>query len=74
MLRRQSNIILNRAGITTDNELVQILYGGDRFMLLVTIKDILIGIIELGIVTIFSVMYPIAVVRKIVPLDAIARD
>lgn len=67
-------IILNRAGITTDNELVQILYGGDRFMPLVTIKDILIGITELGIVTIFAVMYPIAIVRKIVPLDAIARD
>ncbi len=67
-------VLLNKAGITTTNELVQIVYGGDRFMPLVTLKDIIIGAVELGIVTVLAVIYPIAVVRKIVPLDAIARD
>jgi ABC-type lipoprotein release transport system permease subunit len=67
-------MIINSMGITTTNDFLQILYGGDRFMPIVTIGDIIGGVIELGIVTFIAALYPILVVRKIVPLDAIARD
>ena len=67
-------IILSNLGITSDNDFLQILFGGDRFMPIVTISDIFIGIFELTIVTITAVIYPISIVRKIVPLDAIARE
>lgn len=67
-------MIINSMGITTTNDFLQILYGGDKFMPIVTVGDIVGGIIELGIVTVIAALYPILVVRKIVPLDAIARD
>ena len=41
---------------------------------MLTFGDIILGIVELGIVTVLAVLYPIRVVGKIKPLDAIARD
>lgn len=66
--------LLRALDITTTNELLQMVYGGDQLNPLVTIGDLGIGIIELGIVTLLSVLYPLKVVGRIVPLDAITRE
>ncbi len=66
--------IVRVANITTTNEILQMVYGGDRLNPLFTFADLLIGIFELGFVTFLAVLYPLRVVGKIVPLDAISRD
>ncbi len=65
---------LRAANITTENEILQLVYGGNSFHPILTATDFLIGVTELGIVTVLSVLYPLRVVGKIVPLDAVARD
>lgn len=66
--------ILRGANITTDNEFLQLAFGGDTLNPIVGLFDILLGILELAIVTILAVIYPIRVVGKITPLDAISRE
>ena len=60
--------------ITTTNDFLQLLYGGDSFMPLLGAGDIAAGVIQLVIVTILSMIYPVLIARKITPLDAISRD
>jgi len=66
--------LLQAADITTTNEILQMVYGGDKLNPVFTFPDLLIGVLELGIVTLLSVIYPLRVVGKIVPLDAIVRE
>lgn len=66
--------IIPSLGITTDNDMIQLLYGGDVFRPYLGITDIIIGIIELTAVVFITVIYPIFVARSITPLDAISRD
>lgn len=67
-------IILRMVGLTTDNEMLQLLYGGDKFMPVITGMDFVLCIIQLTIVTVIAMIYPIKVARSITPLDAISRD
>lgn len=60
--------------ITSDNDLVQLMYGGDRFFPLLSFGDIFLVILQLVLVTFVTVIYPVKVARSIVPLDAISRD
>jgi putative ABC transport system permease protein len=60
--------------ITSSNDLVQLMYGGDTLMPVLTFGRILLIIFELLIVTIITVIYPVIVARRITPLDAISRD
>jgi putative ABC transport system permease protein len=66
--------LIQAAHITTTNEILQLIYGGDRLSPLFIISNLFLGIIELGIVTFLSVLYPLRIVGKIVPLDAISRE
>lgn len=66
--------LIQAAHITTTNEVLQLIYGGDRLSPLFTLNDLFIGIIELGVVTFLSVLYPLRVVGKIVPLDAMVKE
>lgn len=66
--------LLNALNISTTNEFLQLVYGGETLSPLFTFTDLLIGIVELAIVTIIAVLYPLRVVNKIAPLDAITRD
>ncbi len=66
--------ILNAANITTANEILQLVYGGDKLSPLFRLGDFVSGIVELTIVTLIAVIYPLRVVDKIVPLDALSRD
>ncbi|MBI5207236.1 MAG: ABC transporter permease [Candidatus Firestonebacteria bacterium] len=60
--------------ITSTNDLVQILYGGDKFLPVMYGPDILLAIFQLILVTVIAVIYPIKVAKSITPLDAIVRD
>ncbi len=66
--------ILANLGITTSNNILQLLFGGSIFKPLLDFADIMIGIIELAAVALIATLYPIIVARKITPLEAIARD
>ncbi len=66
--------LLKFANISTTNEILQMVYGGDKLNPLFTFADLIMGMVELGIVTFLAVLYPLRVVGKIVPLDAISRD
>lgn len=66
--------IIPLLNITSDNDFVQLLYGGDRFYPVLTFTDILLVILQLLLVTLITVIYPVKVARSIVPLDAISRD
>jgi ABC-type lipoprotein release transport system permease subunit len=60
--------------ITTDNDMVQLLYGGDTFRPLLSYFDIALAVVQLVIVTLLAVIYPIRVASGITPLDAVSRE
>lgn len=66
--------ILNSLNITSDNHILQLLFGGDVFKPALDGADIVIGVMELILVTVLAVVYPLKVARRITPLDAIMRD
>lgn len=68
------SLILQMLKLETQNEFLQLAYGGDYLNPIVRIGDLFLGIIQLGIVTLLSLLYPIKLVGKITPLDAISRD
>lgn len=66
--------IIGLLHFTSDNDMVQLLYGGDTFYPLLTASDIILAVLQLSLVTIIAVLYPIKVASSITPLDAISRD
>lgn len=66
--------VLAAMHITTDNDMLQLLFGGDNFMPVLTTGDIFFGIGQLILVTVITVIYPLKLARAITPLEAIARD
>lgn len=60
--------------ISTNNDMVQLLFGGDTFRPFLSLLDIGLALIQLVIVTLIAVIYPIRVASNIKPLDAISRD
>lgn len=60
--------------ITTKNDMLQLLYGGDVFSPVLTAPDILVTVFQLTLVTVIAALYPVAVAKNITPLDAIQRD
>jgi len=66
--------LVRSAGISTTNEILQLVYGGETLSPTFTLSDLLLGLVELAVVTFFSVLYPLRVVGRIVPLDAIVRE
>jgi ABC-type lipoprotein release transport system permease subunit len=66
--------IIAAFNITSSNDMVQLLYGGDTFRPLLSLVDVALAIIQLAIVTLIAVIYPIRVASGITPLDAISRE
>ncbi len=60
--------------ITSANDLVQLLYGGDVFKPYLSAGDTLVAVVQLVIVTFVTVVYPVRVAMGITPLDAISRE
>ncbi|MCU0848625.1 MAG: FtsX-like permease family protein [Spirochaetes bacterium] len=66
--------ILNAINITTENRILELLFGGSVFRPVLGIFDILKGFAYLALVTLIATAYPLRVARRITPLDAIMRD
>lgn len=60
--------------ITTENELLQLLYGGNFFNPLLSLSGIALTVLQLAAVTVAAALYPMKVAGGITPLDAISRD
>jgi len=60
--------------ITTANDMLQLLYGGNFFHPLLSITGIVLTAFQLLFVTIVAAVYPMKVAVNITPLDAISRD
>lgn len=66
--------ILAGMELRTSSVSLQTLFGGSQYCPLVDINGIITGIIQLGIITIIAVIYPVIVARRINPIDAIKRS
>ena len=60
--------------ITSDNDMVQLLFGGDSLFPILSVSDIFITTAQLFFVTTIAVLYPLKIAKGITPLEAIARD
>ncbi len=68
-------LILRKIGIPAgDNPFLQLIFGGSTYQPYLGVGDIIGTIIELTIVTILSVIYPIYLAIKVKPIEAIARE
>lgn len=66
--------VIPMLGITTGNDLLQMVYGGEVFHPLMRPMDIFLCLVELGGVVCLASLYPMKIAASITPLDAIARD
>jgi ABC-type lipoprotein release transport system permease subunit len=66
--------IIAAFNFTSDNDMVQLLYGGDTFRPLLSAGDSALVILQLVIVTLIAVVYPLRVAGGTTPLDAISRE
>jgi len=60
--------------ITTANDMLQLLYGGNYFSPLLSFSGIALTAFQLLVVTVIAALYPMRVAVGITPLDAISRD
>jgi ABC-type antimicrobial peptide transport system permease subunit len=67
-------VLLKSAGISTSNEVLQLVYGGDNLNPIFTFADFIFEVIELGIVTLLAVLYPLRIINRITPLDATVHN
>lgn len=60
--------------ITTKNDMLQLLYGGNFFNPLLSLSGVALTVLQLLVVTVIAALYPMRVAVGITPLDAISRD
>jgi lipoprotein-releasing system permease protein len=60
--------------IMTTDWIFQQLFGGNRFCPLINLSNMMTGVVQLGIITLTTVIYPVIVARRIKPIDAIKKD
>lgn len=67
-------LVLAHAGITTDNDFLQMAYGGETFQPSLRALDYLLALVQLFMTSASAVFYPTLLASRITPLEAIARD
>lgn len=60
--------------ITTTNDMLQLLYGGNYFDPRLSLTGIALTVLQLAVVTAIAALYPMVVASRITPLDAVTRD
>jgi len=60
--------------ISTDNDMLQILYGGNFFNPLLSFSGVALTALQLLAVTVAAALYPMRVAGEITPLEAVSRD
>lgn len=69
------SVFLASLGIpVTGNRMLSLMFASDTFNPVISLPTLISGVIQLGVVTILAVLYPLFIARKITPLEAIARD
>jgi len=66
--------VVPHLGISTGNDLLQMVYGGEVFHPLLRPQDLLACFLELALVVALASLYPMKLAASITPLDAIARE
>jgi hypothetical protein len=66
--------IISAFHLKSENDMIQLLFGGDTLSPILSAPDLGITVLQLALVTVLAVIYPLTVARGIMPLDAIARD
>ncbi len=60
--------------ITSENDMLQIFYGGDTFRPLLTPADYALCLAQLALVSLAAVLYPLSLARRITPRDAVYKE
>ena len=66
--------LLSLLKIASENDMLQLFFGGDTFHPVLTAGDIVLAFLQLGFVTIAAVVYPLVLARGITPLDAVYKE
>jgi len=69
-----SVFLLGHAGFSTDNDFLQMVYGGETFQPYLRGLDYVLALVQLLATSAIAVFYPTMVASRITPLEAIARD
>lgn len=60
--------------LTSDNDMLQLFYGGDTFRPLIEGGDILLAMVQLALVTVAAVVYPLVLARGVKPIQAVQSE
>lgn len=60
--------------ITSENDMLQLFYGGDTFRPVLTARDFALALSQLAMVTFAAVIYPLRLARRVTPLDAVYKE
>ena len=64
-------ILLDLAKLSSQNEMLQLLFGAEVFHPILTLSDLFSGALQLFAVILIATVYPILQARRITPLDAL---
>jgi ABC-type lipoprotein release transport system permease subunit len=64
-------VVLSLLNVTSTNDIVQIVFGGQRLSPTLSITDLLVILAQLAIVSALALFYPVYLVNKIKPIEAI---
>jgi ABC-type lipoprotein release transport system permease subunit len=60
--------------IASDNDMLQLFFGGDTFRPVLAPRDFALAILQLAGVTLAAVLYPLRLARRVTPLDAVNKE
>jgi ABC-type lipoprotein release transport system permease subunit len=60
--------------LTSDNDMLQLFYGGDTFRPLIEGGDIVLATVQLTLVTVAAVLYPLLLARGVTPIQAVQSE
>jgi ABC-type lipoprotein release transport system permease subunit len=60
--------------ISSDNDMLQLFYGGDTFRPVLTAADFALALMQLTMVALAAVIYPLLLARRVTPLDAVSKE
>jgi ABC-type lipoprotein release transport system permease subunit len=60
--------------ITSENDMLQLFYGGDTFRPVLAAPDFALALLQLALVAVAAVIYPVLLARRVTPLDAVYKE
>jgi ABC-type lipoprotein release transport system permease subunit len=60
--------------IASDNDMLQLFFGGDTFRPVLAPRDFALALFQLAGVTLAAVIYPLRLARRVTPLDAVNKE